>query len=114
MKKIESLLILIFLFSLSACRQESERSNLTLLSDQIPTDTALPFGKGIISTKQSFESPITFNLDMTELFFGRKKPKEKNEPTPTQGYGVSLSAKSFFIDSRVGELGIPQGLKFTP
>ncbi len=35
----------------------------------------------------------------------------KNEPTPTQGYGVSLSAKSFFIDSRVGELGIPQGLK---
>ncbi len=34
----------------------------------------------------------------------------ENEPTPTQGYEVSLSAKSFFIDSRVGELGIPQGL----
>jgi|GEM_PF-702697 len=52
-------------------------SKLALLSRPIPTDTSLVFAPGIISTEDSFESPITFNSDMTELFFGRKKPKEK-------------------------------------
>jgi len=79
LKHIKDLLILTFLFSFSACSQESARSNLTLLSDQIPIDTALTFGPGIISTEHSHESSITFNSDMSELFFGRRKPKGKNK-----------------------------------
>jgi len=77
MPHIKYLLILTFLLSISACKQESERSNLTLFSNQIPTDTSLVFAPGIISTEHTFESPITFNSDMTELFYGHQKPKEK-------------------------------------
>ncbi len=50
--------------------------------------------------------------DWWQWWWRTGKRKKINEPTPTQGYGVSLSAKSFFIDSRVGELGIPQGLNW--
>jgi len=78
LKHIKDLLILTFLLSFSAC-QESGKSNLTLLDNQIPIDTTLTFGLGIISTEHSHESSITFNSDMTELFFTRRKPKGKNE-----------------------------------
>ncbi|WP_430408427.1 hypothetical protein [Kordia sp.] len=79
LKNIKDLLIIIYLLSLSTSCQESKRSNFTLLSEQIPTDTTLTFGKGIISTEHSHESSITFNSDMTKLFFTRRKPKEKNK-----------------------------------
>lgn len=79
LKHIKDLLILTFLLSFSAYSQESERSNLTLLDNQIPIDTTLTFGSGIISTEYSHESTITFNSDMTELFFMRRKPKGKSK-----------------------------------
>ncbi len=58
--------------------QHSEQSNLTLLSDQIPTDTPLVFGPGIISTDNK-EFAITFHPEMDELHFTRRKPEEDNE-----------------------------------
>lgn len=70
--KIASILIL--LLTLYACNQESKKLNLTLLSNQIPVDTALLFGPGIISTEASHESAIAFNQDMTELYLNRRKP----------------------------------------
>ena len=78
MKQVKILPILIFLFVFIASCQDSEKSNLTLLSDQIPTDTALIFGQGIIST-DNFEFAITFNPEMDELYFTRRKPEEDNE-----------------------------------
>ncbi|WP_306026683.1 hypothetical protein, partial [Allomuricauda sp. MMSF_3509] len=65
---------LFFLVSVTACSQESKKSNLSILSNQIPVDTALVFGPGIISTKESHESAIAFNQDMTELYLNRRKP----------------------------------------
>lgn len=64
------------LISMVAC-QNSKKSNLALLSSQIPTDTALVFAPDIISTEHAHESSINFNSDMTELFFHRAVPKEK-------------------------------------
>ena len=58
--------------------QNSEKSNLTLLSNQIPVDTPLVFGPGIISTA-NYEFAITFNPVMDELYFTRRKPEEDNE-----------------------------------
>jgi hypothetical protein len=78
MKQVKILTILIFLFVFIASCQYSEKSNITLLSDQIPTDTALIFGQGIIST-DNFEFAITFNPEMDELYFTRRKPEEDNE-----------------------------------
>ena len=49
-----------------------------MLSNQIPTDTALIFGEGIVSTN-NFEFAITFNPEMDELYFTRRKPEENNE-----------------------------------
>ena len=43
------ILVLALLSAFIAC-QDSKKSNLTLLSDQIPTDTPLIFGKDIVST----------------------------------------------------------------
>lgn len=62
---------------LTSCA-ENEKSNLTLLDNQIPTNTALVFGKGIISTN-NFEFAITFSPEMDELFFTRRKPDKDNE-----------------------------------
>jgi len=75
MKFVKILSILTFL--IVSC-QNSEKSNLTLFSDQIPTDTPLVFGQGIISTDNK-EFAITFNPEMDELFFTRRKPEEKNK-----------------------------------
>lgn len=73
-------ILVIFTFSivyLTSCR-DSDKSNLTLLSNQIPTDTALIFGKDIVSTN-NFEFGITFNPEMDELFFTRRIPEKNNE-----------------------------------
>ncbi len=72
------IILSIFLTLLLVSCQNSEKSNLTLLSDQIPTDTPLIFGKSIIST-DNFECAITFSPEMDELFFTRRKPEGDNE-----------------------------------
>jgi len=78
MKQIKILPILTFLLVFITSCQDSKKSSLTLLSDQIPTDTALIFGHGIIST-DNYEFAITFNPEMDELYFTRRKPEEDNE-----------------------------------
>jgi len=75
-KLSEKLLVLIVLLSLDACGQKSKISNLTLFSTEIPVDTALVYGPGIISTKESHESAIAFNQDMTTLYLNRRKPND--------------------------------------
>ncbi len=78
MEFIKTLVISFFLLvSFVAC-QNIENSNLTLFSDQIPTDTPLVFGQGIISTENK-EFAITFSPEMDELYFTRRKPEEKNK-----------------------------------
>ena len=77
LKHIKKSLFLILLLHLGACSQKSKKSNLTLLSNKIPVDTALIFGPGIISAELSHESAIAFNQDMTELYLNRRKPKGK-------------------------------------
>ena len=79
MKQIKILSILTLLFISTISCQNSEKSNLTLLSNQIPVDTPLVFGPGIISTDYAMEFAITFNPEMNELFFTRRKPKERNK-----------------------------------
>lgn len=78
MKQVKIISILTLLLVFIASCQDNEKSNLTLFSDQIPTDTALVFGEGIIST-DNFEFAITFNPEMDELFFTRRKPEADNE-----------------------------------
>jgi Tol biopolymer transport system component len=68
----------IFLFLFVASCQERKKSNLTLFSDQIPTDTPIIFGEGIISTDNK-EFAITFSPEMDEIFFTRRKPEASNE-----------------------------------
>lgn len=75
---MKTLSVLTFLLVFYTSCQSEENSNLTLLGDQIPTDSALIFGPGIIST-DNFEFAITFNPEMDELFFTRRRPEEDNE-----------------------------------
>lgn len=49
-----------------------------LLDADIPTDTPLVFGDGIISTT-NYEFAITFSPEMDELFFTRRNPGEDNK-----------------------------------
>ena len=78
MKQIRSLhIFLTFLLIIISSCQDSEESSLTLLSNQTPTDTPLIFGEGIISTN-NFEFAITFNPEMDEMYFTRRKPGERN------------------------------------
>lgn len=77
MKKFRELFTLIIVSVIIFSCKDPVRSNLTLMSDQIPTDTAMVFGKDIIST-ENFEFAITFNPEMDELFFTRRKPEEDN------------------------------------
>ena len=78
MKERSILALLIFiLFHTYSC-QDRAKSNLSLFSDQMPTDKALVFGQDVIST-DNFEFAITFNPEMTELYFTRRKPGEDNE-----------------------------------
>ena len=73
-KIVKQLSTLLLLFI--TCNDVNE-SNLVLLSEEIPEDSALVFGEGIIST-DAFEFAITFSPDMDELFFTRRKPEEDN------------------------------------
>jgi len=77
MKK--NIILYIFIASILTACQESKKSNLTLLSEQIPTDTPLVFGPSIVSTDSTKDFAITFNLEMDEIYFTRRKPKENNE-----------------------------------
>jgi Tol biopolymer transport system component len=48
------------------------------LDAEIPTDTPLVFGEGVIAT-DSYEFAITFSPVMDELFFTRRNPAEDNK-----------------------------------
>lgn len=76
MKQVKTLSIFLTLLSVFTSCQDSEKFNITLLSDQIPTVTPTIFGEGIISTDNYNEGSIVFNPDMSELFFNRAKPEE--------------------------------------
>jgi Tol biopolymer transport system component len=78
MKYIKPILILTFLIVFMTSYQKNKRSNLTLFSNQIPKDTPMVFGKGIIST-DNYEFAITFSPEMDEIYFTRRKPEEDNE-----------------------------------
>lgn len=67
----------VLLIVVSSCKEE-EKSNLTLFSEQVPTDTALVFGEDVIST-DAFEFAITFSPKTDEMFFTRRKPEADNE-----------------------------------
>lgn len=77
MIQVKILFILLALLLVSC--QNSEKSNLTLFSDQIPVDTPLVFGPDIISIDDAMEFAITFNPEMDEMYFTRRKPGEDNE-----------------------------------
>lgn len=68
---------LILVFLSFSCTKETQ-SNLILLDANIPTDTPLIFGKGIISTN-NYEFAITFSPEMDEIYFTRRKPGEDNK-----------------------------------
>ncbi len=78
MKPTKSIILLTFLLILVSSCNEEQKSNLTLFSEQIPTDTALVFGEGVVST-DNFEFAITFSPEMDEMFFTRRKPEADNE-----------------------------------
>lgn len=77
-KPVKILTILAFLPVFIVACQPSEKSNLTLLSSQIPTDTPLVFAPGIISIDDHASGSITFSPDMTELVFNHRKAGEIN------------------------------------
>ncbi len=52
--------------------QHKDKSNLTLLDNHQPTITPTIFAPNIISLENYSEASITFNPDMSELFFQRK------------------------------------------
>ena len=68
---------LLFLIFLSFYCTKETQSNLILLDSNIPTDTPLVFGEGIIST-DNYEFAITFTPEMDEIYFTRRKPEEDN------------------------------------
>lgn len=76
--KYRILSLLGFLLPTLISCQNGTQSNLVLLSKEIPTDSALVFGEGIIST-DAFEFGITFSPKMDELFFTRRQPDSDNE-----------------------------------
>ncbi len=81
MRKVQStttLVMVILLEALLISCKDSQKSNITLLDDQIPTNTPLIFAKGIISIDDHVQSSITLNPDMNELFFNRRKPGESH------------------------------------
>lgn len=80
MRSIILLTIIAVLFSSCGASEStvSHKSNPELFSVQVPTDSALVFAPGIIST-DAFEFAITFNPEMDELFFTRRKADSDNE-----------------------------------
>jgi hypothetical protein len=79
MKQINFLSILTLLFISTISCRNIEKSNITLLSNQIPEDTPLVFGPDIISTDDAMDFAITFNPEMDEMYFTRRKPEEQNK-----------------------------------
>ncbi|GAA4271540.1 hypothetical protein U6A24_13215 [Aquimarina gracilis] len=78
LKQVRIVFILTFLLGVIASGQDNKKSNLTLLSNQIPKDTPLIFAPGIISIEGHVSGSITFNSAMDELFFNRRKPGESH------------------------------------
>ena len=78
MKQAVPLLLFTSLVSFIISCKDRQQSHLLLLSDQNPTDSALIFAPGIIST-DAFEFAITFSPEMDELFFTRRAPDADNE-----------------------------------
>ena len=69
--------MIILLVIITSC-QESEKSNLTLLSKEVPTDTPLIFGEEVISMDDTMDFAITFSQEMDEIYFTRRVPGERN------------------------------------
>lgn len=78
LKQLKTLSILTFLLVFIMSCKDSKKSSLTLLSDQIPTDTPLIFGQGIISIDDAMDFAITFTPAMDEMYFTRRIPGERN------------------------------------
>lgn len=70
MKQIK-ISFLLALIALTSC-QDKEKSNLALLDNQNPSTTPTIFAPSIISVENYNEASITFNPDISELFFQRK------------------------------------------
>jgi Tol biopolymer transport system component len=76
MKKTHFILLFVFgLLLITAC-QEKDKSNLTLLSSQIPTYTPLIFAPGILTSDSHRSGSITFNPDMTELVVNHRDQED--------------------------------------
>ncbi|MEP2771072.1 MAG: hypothetical protein ABJH05_02910 [Fulvivirga sp.] len=99
MKHSRALAILAALLTLISACQSDKKSNLTLLSDAIPSDIPVVFGEGIIST-DNFEFAITFSPEMDEIFFTRRKPEEDN--------------KIYTMQLTDGKWSEPKEVSFTP
>ncbi|WP_026947515.1 TolB family protein [Algoriphagus marincola] len=77
LKRVSSIPVFaLFLFACS--KQIIENSKVTLLSDSLPNEKALVFGKGTIST-DAFEFAITFSPEMDEVFWTKRQPDSQNE-----------------------------------
>ncbi|MFN1834271.1 TolB family protein [Balneola sp. MJW-20] len=74
---LKSLTLFVALIILFTSCQNRQVSPLHLLNEQIPGDSAIIFGEGIIST-DAFEFAITFSPEMNEILFTRRKPGEDN------------------------------------
>ncbi len=72
MKPIKSSSLLLSLFAVLISCQVKEKSNLALLSGEIPTDTPLVFAPDIISVNGHASGSITFNPDMTEMVLNHR------------------------------------------
>lgn len=70
-------LTLLLTLILESC-SENNKSNLTLLNNQIPTDKPLIFAPDIISIEDHVSGSITFSPNMDELFFNRRKSGESH------------------------------------
>lgn len=75
---LNSLIILAVLIPFFISCQDRTESPLHLLGNQVPTDSALVFGEGKIST-DAFEFAITFSPEIDEIFFTRRNPGEDNK-----------------------------------
>lgn len=76
--KLSSIFLTLLLTLILESCSENNKSNLTLLDNQIPTDEPLVFAPGIISIDDHVSSSITFSPDMDELFFNRRKSGESH------------------------------------
>ena len=74
MKKVKILVVLGVMILMSC--QEKKISNIALLDHNVPTTTPTVFAPNSISLENYNEASITFNSDMSELFFQRKNSVE--------------------------------------